>query len=67
MVSFLPSPLSVLRGTTIRLKCSYDSASGSFHFTPMEVASTFATDGVSMSVERWHFPMVNDERRNAGV
>lgn len=65
MVSFLPSPLSVLRGTTIRLKCSYDFASGSFHFTPMEVASTFATDGVSMSVERWHFPMVNDERRNA--
>ena len=50
MVSFLPSPLSVLRGTTIRLKCSYDSASGSFHFTPMEVASAFAADGVSMSV-----------------
>jgi type II protein arginine methyltransferase len=74
MVSFLPAPLSVSKGSTVQLNGAYDASTGHFKFVSSAVVTNPAghapaADGapkaaVSMSVERWHFPMINDERRN---
>jgi type II protein arginine methyltransferase len=65
MVCFLPSPIRASRGSVIKLRVAHDSSSGHFKFSPVDSASPTTTEkAVSMSVERWHFPMVNDERRN---
>jgi len=66
MISFLPSPLSVSSGSVVKLRVAHDASSGHFKFSPVDVAPAPAdAKTVSMSVERWHFPMVNDERRNS--
>jgi type II protein arginine methyltransferase len=65
MVCFLPSPIRASRGRVIKLRVAHDSSSGHFKFSPVDGTSPTTTEkAVSMSVERWHFPMVNDERRN---
>jgi len=66
MLSFLPTPATLRAGTPVRVRGAYDSASGHFRFALErdEGLLARASAGVSMSVERWHFPMVNDERRN---
>ena len=65
MLSFLPSPLSVSSGSVVKLRVSHDPSSG-LEFSPVDVSPASAdAKTVSMSVERWHFPMVNDERRNS--
>lgn len=72
MVSFLQSPLVVSKGSKAQLKGTYDTSTGHFKFVSSAViitADDVPTDGTpkaaeSMSVERWHFPMINDERRN---
>lgn len=67
MVSFLQTPLSVCEGSTVRLTGRYDASTGHFKFVSSEcsVESHQLNSVVSMSVERWHFPMINDERRNS--
>ncbi len=64
MVSFLASPIRVSRGSVIKLRVAHDSSSGHFKFSSVDSAAPTTEKAVSMSVERWHFPMVNDERRN---
>ena len=80
MVSFLATPARVTRGSTVRLRGKYDPSTGHFTFVNAEAdapppppkPTTTTTPagesplakGVSASVERWHFPMINDERRN---
>ncbi len=66
MLSFLPKPLSVVEGSTVRLKGRYDASTGQFTFASSECSpdNSQTNSVVSMSVERWHFPMINDERRN---
>ena len=67
MLSFLPKPLSVVEGSTVRLKGRYDESTGQFTFASSECSpdNSQTNSVVSMSVERWHFPMINDERRNS--
>lgn len=70
MVSFLPAPLSVSKGSKTLLNGAYDASTGHFKFVASSAVTNPANDDVvvrpleSMSVERWHFPMINDERRN---
>ena len=74
------TPARVTRGSTVRLRGKYDPSTGHFTFVNAEAdapppppkPTTTTTPagesplakGVSASVERWHFPMINDERRN---
>ena len=65
MLSFLPSPLSLSSGSVVKLRVAYNPSSGHFKFSPVDGTPAPASEKtVSTSVERWHFPMVNDERRN---
>ena len=72
MVSFLPEPLTVSKGSKIQLNSAYDPSTGYFKFVsssaitspPAESGDGAPKAAESMSVERWHFPMINDERRN---
>ena len=51
----------------MRLKGRYDASTGHFTFASSECSpnNSQTNSVVSMSVERWHFPMINDERRNS--
>ena len=72
MISFLPVCLTVSKGAKVHLKGRYDASTGHFKFVSSAVTNPEhepLTDSelkaaVSVSVERWHFPMINDERRN---
>jgi len=67
MVCFLPTPLSMSRGSVIKLRVALDPSTGRFECSPPGAVASAPprAKAVSTSVERWHFPMVNDERRNA--
>ena len=71
MISFLPEPLLVSKSSKVRLMGAYDASTGHFKFVSSAVTCMTVTRAEdtqkasqSMSVERWHFPMINDERRN---
>ena len=69
-IHLLPAPVSLRAGQEVRLQCEVSAAGIRFFLgaghgaVPLEAEDAPAAKALGARVERWHFPMINDRRRN---